>query len=92
MEIDDARTSYLTKIKEKSKKILDYLRMDELSTSRVRLASDSKMNPKTEKKYLRLLEEFDLIEKTIKTSRFYFFFLKNFTSPLLSPTLPACFH
>ncbi|MHA2010086.1 MAG: hypothetical protein ACW980_22450 [Promethearchaeota archaeon] len=61
--IDDVRKSYLTKIKEKSKKILDYLRKDELGTTQLRLATALQMNPKTIKKYLRLLEEFNLIEK-----------------------------
>ena len=75
--IDDAGKSYLTKIKEKSKKILDYLRMDELGTTQLRLASVLQMNPKTIKKYLGLLEEFDLIEKKKVPPNETLFFLKS---------------
>jgi predicted transcriptional regulator len=73
----DAGKSYLTKIKEKSKKILDYLRMDELGSTQYRLASVLQINPKTVKKYLKLLKDFNLIEKKKVPPKETLYFLKN---------------
>jgi predicted transcriptional regulator len=75
--IDDAAKSYLTKIKEKSKKILDYLKEDDLGITQLRLASVLKMHPNTIKKYLSTLEEFGFIEKKKVSSKETLYFLKG---------------
>ena len=59
----EAKKLFFTTVKEESKKIFNYLKMDESGITQLRLASVLKMHPKTIKKYLNYLEELDLVEK-----------------------------
>jgi predicted transcriptional regulator len=61
--IDAVKKLYFTTITEKSKKILDYLKEDDLGITQLGLASKLQMHPTTIKKYLSSLEKFGLIEK-----------------------------
>ena len=63
LETAEVKKLYFTTIIEKSKKILDYLKEDDLGITQLGLASKLQIHPKTIKKYLSNLEEFGLIEK-----------------------------
>ena len=75
--IDEVKKLYFTTIKEKSKKILKYLKENDLGITQLGLASKLQMHPKTIKKYLSNLEEFGLIEKKKVSPKEILYFSKS---------------
>ncbi|MFX1455532.1 MAG: hypothetical protein ACFFDB_09190 [Promethearchaeota archaeon] len=60
---DEVKKYYFSTIKEKSKKMLNFLKNYELGITGLKLASILHFHPKTVKKYLIYLEELGLVEK-----------------------------
>jgi len=63
LEKDEVKRHYFSTIKEKSKKILNYLKNYELGVTQLKLSSTLQIHPKTVKKYLLYLEEIGMVEK-----------------------------
>ena len=77
LSIDEVKKLYFTTIKAKSKKILNYLKENDIGITQLGLASKLQMHPKTIKKYLSNLEEFGLIEKKKVSSKEILYFSKS---------------
>ena len=59
--------------KEKYKKLIDYLKNNDLGTTKTKLSKALKMHPRTVYKYLSKLEEFNLVFKEIISNTDYYF-------------------
>jgi predicted transcriptional regulator len=77
LESTEAKKLYFTTVKEKSKEIFKYLKMDELGITPLRLASVLQMHPKTIKKYLDYFEELDMVEKKKISTRDTLYFIRD---------------
>jgi len=74
-EIDDISSTYFTR-KEKSQKIISFMKKDNLGITKTNLSQELKMHMNTLAKYLILLEKYDVIVKK-KIDNKYLYFLNE---------------
>ena len=70
--IKKSKFAYITS-KEKSKKIIEYLRQNDFGLSKSQLSKDLNMHPNTISKYLKMLEQFNVIIKKKVSKRVIYF-------------------
>lgn len=70
--IKNSKFAYITS-KEKGKKIIDYLRQNDSGFSKSQLSQELKMHPNTISKYLKMLEQFNVIVKKKVSKRVIYF-------------------
>ena len=71
--VKNAKITYFTS-KEKGKKIIDYLQENDYGISKSKLSNALKMHPNTISKYLKMLEQFNIIIKKKNLKKNYIFF------------------
>lgn len=80
-DLKDSKFIYLTS-KEKSKKIIEYLKNYDFGITKTQLSKELRMHPNTVSKYLKLFEQFDIISKKKVSKRVIYFlneiYLENF--------------
>jgi len=74
-EIDNKKVKYFT-TKEKSQKIITFMKKDNIGTTKTHLSQELKMHMNTLAKYLDFLEKFDVIVKK-KIDNNYLYFLRE---------------
>ena len=74
--IDDLILKYFTS-KEKSKKIINFMKKDNLGITKTHLSQEIKMHINTLAKYLNLLEKYDVIVKKKIDNNFLYFLKEN---------------
>lgn len=70
--VKNSKFAYITS-KEKGKKIIDYLRENDYGFSKSQLSNALKMHPNTISKYLKMLEQFNVIIKKRVSKRVIYF-------------------
>jgi predicted transcriptional regulator len=75
---DEVKKYYFSAIKEKSRKMLKFLKNYELGITGLKLASILQIHPKTVKKYLIYLEEVGLVEKKKVSAKKTLYFYKDY--------------
>ena len=70
--IKNSKFAYITS-QEKGKKIIEYLRQNDFGLSKSQLSKELKMHPNTISKYLKMLEQFNVIIKKKVSKRVIYF-------------------
>ena len=73
VNLRDTNKLYLTS-KEKSKKIINYLKINNFGISKTKLSRDLKIHYSTLKKYINSLVEFNIISKVKRSNQILYFF------------------
>ena len=69
--------------KEKCREIIEYLELNDLGTSKTKLAKELSMHPRTLQKYLIKLEKYNIISRE-KMSKKIYYFLDHHTYELIA--------
>lgn len=72
LEFEEVKINYFTS-KEKSKKIIEYLKVNNSGISKTQLSKDLKMHPNTITKYLETLQEYNIIIKEKRSNKELYF-------------------
>lgn len=75
-EIDDIKLKYFT-TKEKSQKIISFMKNDNIGITKTHLSQELKMHMITIAKYLNLLEKYDVIVKKKIDNKYLYFLREN---------------
>jgi len=76
IDLKDTKKLYLTS-KEKCKKIMNYLKINDFGITRNQLSRDLKIHNNTIRKYIKSLEEFNIISKEKRSNKILYFFEEN---------------
>ncbi len=79
--IKNSKFMYITS-KDKSKKIINYLKSNDFGLTKTQLSKNLKMHPNTISKYLKLFEQFNIVVKKRASKRIIYFlndvYMKNY--------------
>ncbi len=76
-DVKNSKFIYITS-KEKSKKIIEYLKNYDFGISKSQLSKELKIHPNTISKYLKLFEQFNIIIKKKVSKRIIYFLNDSF--------------
>ncbi len=80
-EVKNSKFAYITS-KDKSKKIINYLKNNDFGITKTQLSKSLKMHPNTISKYLKLFEQFNIVVKKKVSKRVIYFlsdvYMKNY--------------
>ncbi|KKL84874.1 hypothetical protein LCGC14_1960390, partial [marine sediment metagenome] len=75
--IKKSKFAYITS-QEKGKKIIEYLRQNDFGLSKSQLSKELKMHPNTISKYLKILEQFNVVIKKKVSKRVIYFLNESY--------------
>ncbi len=75
--IKNSKFAYITS-QEKGKKIIEYLRQNDFGLSKSQLSKELKMHPNTISKYLKMLEQFNVVIKKKVSKRVIYFLNESY--------------
>jgi len=76
-DVKNSKFAYITS-KDKSKKIINYLRNNDYGISKTQLSKNLKIHPNTVSKYLKVLEQFSVVVKKKVSKRVIYFLNDSF--------------